>query len=392
MISRDEYLKKHWIPYPTARQGHDCGRWLNCKRSKALLKTLDGPISALDILVDGDWVSVDPVTHEVTLLAPQWEALPSPQGLHTQEAWAKFLRTTRHFFEERDFHEIWTPTLVRNPGTEPYLDLFETEFRQGQQCRKFFLPTSPELHLKKALAMGLPQIFEIKNCFRNGEVSVHHSPEFLMLEWYRAFAGLEQIQSDVVAWIKDCTAQLAVDPPKRVTQMTMAELWKKILDFDLTPTTSREELMRLAQELDLYFSEIDSWDEVFFRIFLEKVEPWIPHEELFFLRNYPSSQAALARISEDGWGERFEFYWKGMELGNAFHELNDPQLQRQRTLEDLSLKEKLGKTVPPVDEEFFLALRSGMPPSSGIAVGFERVFLALLNLKSLDQIRLFKIY
>jgi len=100
MISRDEYLKKHWIPYPTARQGHDCGRWLNCKRSKALLKTLDGPISALDILVDGDWVSVDPVTHEVTLLAPQWEALPSPQGLHTQEAWAKFLRTTRHFFEE----------------------------------------------------------------------------------------------------------------------------------------------------------------------------------------------------------------------------------------------------------------------------------------------------
>jgi lysyl-tRNA synthetase class 2 len=391
MISRDEYIKKYWIPYPTAQQGHWCGRWNSLKSPTATLESPVGKISASSVLVDGDWVAIDPRTHEVTLLAPQLKSLPSPEGLKHQTQWTQYLRATRKFFEQKSFQEVWTPTLVKNPGTEPYLDLFQTEFHQGQEKRTYFLPTSPELHLKKALAMGLPQIYEIKNCFRNGEKSDHHSPEFLMLEWYRAFAGLQQIQSDVVDWIQACAQILEVSPPARVTQMTMSQLWSKTLDFELRPASSREELMELAKKLNLCFSDSDSWDEIFFRIFLEKVEPLIPQNELFFLWDYPPSQAALARVSSAGWGERFEFYWKGLELGNAFHELNHPQVQRERAVEDLALKKKLGKTLPPLDEEFLAALEAGLPPSSGIAVGFERVLLALLDLKSLEQLRLFKI-
>ena len=128
---------------------------------------------------------------------------------------------------------------------------------------------------------------------------------------------------------------------------------------------------------------------LFSLLFLEKIEQQIPTDQLTFLKNYPPSQAALARLTTEGWGDRFEMYWKGMELANAYHELNNPKIQRERSNEDLQKRQHLGRPAVDLDEQFFQSLESGAPPSAGIALGLERLFMALTDRKSLAEIRLF---
>ncbi len=126
-----------------------------------------------------------------------------------------------------------------------------------------------------------------------------------------------------------------------------------------------------------------------FLIFMEKIESQLPQDELIFVEKYPPYQAALARLTEDGWGDRFEVYWKGLELANAFHELNDPSIQRRRSEEDLQKKKDLHKEAVSLDEEFFQCLEAGMPPSGGIALGVERLFMALFDIKTIKDLRVF---
>ena len=119
---------------------------------------------------------------------------------------------------------------------------------------------------------------------------------------------------------------------------------------------------------------------------MEKIENKWPQDRLVFVEKYPPYQAALARIDKDGWAERFEVYWKGLELANAFHELNNPKIQRERANDDLEKKKQLGKKSVTLDEEFFQSLEYGMPPSAGIALGVERLYMALKNVKSIDSL------
>ena len=228
------------------------------------------------------------------------------------------------------------------------------------------------------------QVFEIKNCFRNGESSERHSPEFTMLEWYRCFVSLEQI-------IQDCLDLIEALHGKRPSfqRKSMAQLFQEKLQFKLTPATSIDELKALAKSLGLKADSFEIWDDVFYFIFVEKIEPFLDSSEPLFVEKYPPSQAAFARLTEDGWGDRFEIYWQGLELGNAFHELNDPKIQEQRFQEDLQKKSQIGKEVPNLDPEFMQALKSGMPPSSGIAMGLERLFMALNGIKEIKDLKVF---
>ena len=336
----------------------------------------------MSILRAGDWIAIrleEGQIAELTLLAP---ALIEPRMLssnaETQRRWFSFLQQVRNFFTGKGFLEAQTPSLVTCPGTEPFLDLFSVD--------QAYLPTSPELHLKKMLAGGYERIFEIRPCFRKGEISERHQPEFWMLEWYRAFHDLEQIIQDTLHLIEFVGGDVSGFQRK-----TMAQLFLEKLDFTLTPTTSISELKALADRVGLgeNVRNFEIWDDVFYFLFLEKVEPFLDSEHPVIVEKYPPSQAALARMTEDGWGERFELYWKGFEIANAFHELNDPVIQEQRSAEDLSLKKKLGKPVPPLDPEFFQALWSGMPPSGGIALGLERLFMCLHEIKDIRQLRIF---
>jgi lysyl-tRNA synthetase class 2 len=394
-MNRTQYLQKIWKRYPPKpAQAQVGGRVLRQHdrtleiQNKGLWKVSLSCLFPLEILQVNDLVALEIASseiQEITLLAP---ALEEPLSLSSnsvlQRQWFEFLKKVRQFFEGKGFQEAQTPTLVACPGTEPFLDLFSTEFKEGRKTQKFYLPTSPELHLKKMLSAGYEQIFEIRPCFRNGEISDRHQPEFWMLEWYRAFSDLEQIIQDTLHLIEFLGASTG-----KFHRKSMADLFWEKLNFKLTPQTSIEELKELSRNLGLRTESFEIWDDVFYFIFVEKIEPFLESENPLIVEKYPPSQAALARLTEDGWGERFELYWKGFEIANAFHELNDPDIQTERFQADLDQKKALGKEVPPLDPDFMKALRSGMPPSGGIALGLERLFMALNGLEEIKNLRVF---
>jgi lysyl-tRNA synthetase class 2 len=171
--------------------------------------------------------------------------------------------------------------------------------------------------------------------------------------------------------------------------LSVADLFERHLQFRLTPQTSKEELIEVAGRHRIDVSRAVDFDEVFFFLFLEKIEPELKNYDCLFLHSYPPSQAALARLTSEGWGDRFEFYIRGLEIANAFNELNDPKVQRVRSQEDLDKKAHHGRMPIGLDEEFFQYLEGGMPPSCGIALGLERLFMALHGYKSIEEFRLF---
>lgn len=398
-LTRENFLNTKWIPYPVVpanavaigrvRAVNSDSSRLQIAREGAVEEVSVTAGDVARILIPGDLVAVSG-QGEVTLLAPlRARELPRAFDFKTQARWNQFLNSLRVFFLEQGFLEVKTPTLVPCPGTEPSLDVFSTEFKIGSRRAKFFLPTSPELHLKKLLTFGAERVFEIAPCFRNGELTPIHQPEFLMLEWYRAYRDLESIKRDIGSLIHSLASSLNLPAPTAVRSYSVAELFKKHCDFDLHPETTTQELKTLAQRLNVDVHSAQSIDDFFFLIFLERIEKNLPLNELIFVEKYPPYQAALARLDRQGWGERFEAYWKGMELANAFHELNDPVQQRARFVEDLAKKREMGKEEIPLDEEFLRCLEAGMPPSAGVALGIERLFMALTGEKNISDVRLF---
>lgn len=396
---RSEYLQNNWRAYPEMPRG--ALKWgrvelfnLNIRLGVENLTEWalkDAPqFKAGDVLVEGDLVALMPA-NQITLLAPNLTNRASKSEMWTEHRkWQEFSSHVRHFFKEKRFLEVKTPTLVACPGTEPTLEVFETEFNLDSKKVKYYLPTSPELNLKKLLAEGADRIFEIASVFRNGEKTKRHEPEFTMLEWYRAFTGLNAIKMDVIEMVELASDFLKVERPKEVLTFSVRELFKSYCNFDLKPETSLAELKKLAESLGVDVSAASSIDDYFYLIFIDKIENKWPQDRLVFVEKYPPYQAALARIGPDGWAERFETYWQGYELANAFHELNDPSVQRKRAQEDLEKKKLSGKKTVQLDEKFFSALDFGLPPSAGIALGLERLYMALT--KSSDISALKRIY
>ncbi|WP_413569493.1 EF-P lysine aminoacylase EpmA [Bdellovibrio sp. HCB117] len=401
-MTRKDYLNLIWKSYPAMpSEAQAAGRIYKIEKEGESLKLtlsrdnkfhkieFDKAPEHSEFLIEGDLVAVVSATR-IVLLAPQKSALPKRTfNKELLARWSEYLQGLRDFFTQEDFLELRTPSLVACPGTEPSLDVFSTFLQVGSRKEKLYLPTSPELHLKKALALGAEKIFEIAPCYRNGEITEKHQPEFLMLEWYRAYDNLSAIKKDVEKLVVFLAKKLKTEAPKKVRSVSISELFKQYCYFDLKPDTTKEELKSLAQKLGVDVRSAESIDDYFFLIFLEKIESALPTEELIFVEKYPPYQAALARLTEEGWGDRFEVYWKGLELANAFHELNDPGIQRLRSAEDLEKKKDMGKEVVNLDEEFFLCLEAGMPPSGGIALGVERLFMALLNLPQISEIKVF---
>ena len=393
---RTEFIEKVWIKYPEApRQLLKWGRVHQQRcgmQSISTHKPLESTeFNGAEILIDGDLIGMLPAGKFV-LLAPNLTNRPVNLPLaidpwNTHKTYLEFLQFIENFFLEKKFLRGRSPVLTDCPGTEPSLDVFTSNFQIGSKSKKFFLSTSPELHLKKLLSLGAEKLFEIAPVFRNGEQTDRHHFEFLMLEWYRAFAPLSSIKHDVIELFEQVAGFLKVSPPKEVLTFSIPELFKGHLDFELRPETGIEELKSLAQKYNVDVSPAQVIDDYFYLIFTEKIENKWPQDRLVFIEKYPPYQAALARIGSDGWAERFEAYYQGLEIGNAFHELNDPELQKQRTLDDLKKKSLLGKEVVGIDEEFFYALEFGLPPSSGIAIGLERLFMSMKGINDIQKMR-----
>jgi len=315
----------------------------------------------------------------------------------TLQSWAFFLQKVREYFSSNDFQEVQTPTLVQNPGMEPELEPFATHWRRGSKARPLFLLTSPELHMKQLIAQGMSDIFEIKNVFRNEEWTDQHEPEFTMLEWYRSFADLNIIKSDIcglIQWLAphfpECKVASTLTNTESIPEFTCAHFFREILGFQLTPQTTHKELLELSQKLDLSPQSSWDWNDLYHLLWVAKIEPKLP-KGLFFLTDYPASQAALAKVSASGWAARTELFWDSAEIANAFHELTDASEQRQRFEQDQKKRLQNSRTQLAIDENFMAALEMGLPPSAGIAMGLDRLFMKLTGAKRIQDTRVFAI-
>jgi elongation factor P--(R)-beta-lysine ligase len=312
----------------------------------------------------------------------------------------------RKFFAERGFIEVETPVLVRSPGLEPHLHAFATTlFDPGSgEEEAFYLHTSPEFAMKKLLAAGMTRIWQMTHVFRNRERGPTHHPEFTILEWYRAGASYRDLMAECEALLALCQKAAGVpalswrgrkaDARTPWQRLSVAEAFARFCGIDLLATApeplapDRERLAEAAAKVGVVPHEGDDWEALFFRIFLERIEPHLGLGAPTILYDYPLSMAALARQSaaDPRLAERFEVYACGLELANAFGELTDPVEQRARFERDQARKEALYGERYPIDEDFLAALESGLPECAGIALGFDRLIMLLTGAQDIEQV------
>jgi elongation factor P--(R)-beta-lysine ligase len=302
----------------------------------------------------------------------------------------------RAFFRARGFRETRTPLLVPCPGMEPHIRPLRVVPAGGAPDpagRGAYLPTSPELAMKRLLVGGLERIFQIAPAFRAEPATPQHRPEFTLLEWYRAGAGDAEIMVDVEELLAELARAVHGEPaiPWRGRRIDVAPPWPRLRVRDLFAEHAgvdlvRDDLGAACDRLGIGRAPDDGWDDLTFRIWLDAVEPRLPADRAVLVTRYPASQAALAEVDADPdgsrWARRFEAYAGGLELGNAFQELTDPAEQRRRFEADMALRERVyGASLPatPLDEEFLAALEEGLPPSGGIAMGLDRIVMLLAD-------------
>ncbi|HEV2547048.1 MAG TPA: EF-P lysine aminoacylase EpmA [Stellaceae bacterium] len=317
----------------------------------------------------------------------------------------RIIAAIRAFFAERDFVEVDTPALQVSPGLEPHLMAFATELAEPDEApRPRYLHTSPELAMKKLLVAGVPRLFQLTHCFRNGERGATHHPEFTMLEWYRAGAGYRDLMADCEALLRTCLAAAGAahfawhgntaDPKASWEYLSIAEALQRHAQIDLLATApdpmepSLDRLAEAARPLAIAPHAGDTWEDFFFRIFLDRIEPKLGMGAPTVLYDYPISMAALARPKpEDArLAERFELYVCGLELANAFGELTDATAQRARFLADQEKKRTRYGMTYPIDEDFLAALAHGMPDSAGIALGVDRLVMLATGAAHIEEV------
>lgn len=308
----------------------------------------------------------------------------------------------RGFFAEQGFVEVETSVLQVSPGNETHLHAPRTEVMRPDGSRTSrYLRTSPEFACKKLLAAGEPRIFELARVFRDRERGDLHLPEFTMLEWYRAGAPYDTIMADTVVVIARAAQATGVgtfsfrgrtaDPFVEPELLTVAGAFERFAGIDLLSTISGAEGNRaaLAQAAGatVRVAEDDTWSDIFSKVLVEHVEPHLGQGRLTILFEYPSPEAALARVKTDDprVAERFEVYACGVELANGFGELTDAEEQRKRFTESMAEKQRRYGEAYPLDEDFLAAV-AAMPEASGVALGFDRLVMLASGATRIDQV------
>jgi lysyl-tRNA synthetase class 2 len=322
------------------------------------------------------------------------------------EARARLTAATRAWFTARGYTEVETPALVPVPGMEVHLRGFPTAFEphlgQGKR-RRLWLRTSPELALKRLLVAGAGPVFELARVWRNGEVSPRHAPEFTMLEWYRPGLTLDGLMDECEAFVRAvCPPRVGHEgvetdlslPFERITVAQAFRDWCRGLDILGTVRADGSgdaaALRAQAAALGLAGPPDEEWEDGFFRLLLDHVEPRLGRDRASFLTHWPAPQAALARRdpADPRAALRFELFVAGVELANAFDELTDAEEQAARFRHDCAERARLyGEDAAwPPDEEFLAALALGMPATSGIALGFDRLAMLASGARRVEDV------
>ena len=281
---------------------------------------------------------------------------------------ARVIDAIRGFFRSEGFLEVETPVRVRTPAPESNIDAIPSD--------GWFLSTSPELYMKQMLAAGYERLVQITRCFRLGERGRLHNPEFTMLEWYRAGADYLEILADSERLVEQVCRQVGRWPVVRYQglELDMRAPWKRMKVLDAFEAFAG---WRPGSDPDPDRFDID---------LVEKVEPAIGRQAPICLLDYPAAMASLARLKQGAEvAERLEVYAGGLELANAYSELNDPEEQRRRFIGENEKRRKAGKQVYPLPERF-LSVVGRMPSAGGCALGIDRLVMLLCDAASIDEV------
>lgn len=287
----------------------------------------------------------------------------------------------RAFFAERGVTEVETPVMSVAGNIDPNIASFALEFsgRTDGAPRTRWLRTSPEFPLKRLLAAGFGDCYELGRVFRDGEAGGRHNPEFTMLEWYRLGWDHRRLVTETAELVQAALA--LVDRRARLQTIGYHELYRQRLGVD--PASTDEAGLRAALgdiEIDPRGLGRDDWLDL---LMTHRLQPDFDRDTLLAVIDYPASQCALARVRDDGGAvavaERFELYLGPLELANGYHELTDAGEQRRRFLHDGGVRARRQQTSPPVDERLLDALAAGLPACAGVALGVDRLLMAMLG-------------
>lgn len=324
---------------------------------------------------------------------------------------SRLLAAVREFFDSRGYFEVETPQLSHEIIHDAWLEPFTTEWRSGPASASretLYLQTSPELGMKRLLAAGARAIYQVARVFRNGEIGRLHNPEFTMVEWYRTGeTHVEQMQvvEDLVAAVGRCAAGLNQDAneagplpigePEQFpfARLTYDEAFENHLGTRVLTLTPHA-LRRLAEDHGLVpppgldANDRDGWLNL---LLAELIEPHLGQERPVFVYDYPASQAALARIRNGDVpvAERFELYFRGVEICNGYHELTEADEFERRTSVQAKVRSEAGLPSLPRADRLAAALRAGLPPCAGVALGFDRLVMLALGKRSIAEVLAF---
>jgi elongation factor P--(R)-beta-lysine ligase len=301
---------------------------------------------------------------------------------------ARALRVAREFFFERNVLEVETPAMVNSPVSDLHLSTVRA-IVPGREA-PLFLHTSPEYAMKRLLAAGSGDIYQICHVFRGAERGRQHNPEFTLLEWYRVGFSLEDLMREVATLVRELLG--AADLP--VEFLTYREAVNRHAGFDPLEADIRE-LRRSAQSLGLAddLARTAGRDELLDLIVGAGVGPQLGADALTFVHRYPASQAALARLDagDPRVALRFELYHRGVELANGYHELASAAEQRTRFAADQQARKSRGLPTFTLDEFLLSALDAGLPDCAGVALGFDRVLMLATGATRIDDVLAFPV-
>ena len=297
----------------------------------------------------------------------------------------------RAFFEARGVVEVETPVMSLAGNTDPNIASFSLEFsgRTDGASRTRWLRTSPEYPLKRLLAAGFGDCYELGRVFRDGEAGGRHNPEFTMLEWYRLGWDHHRLVDETAALIQ--LALALVDRSATLERVRYRDLYRRELGLD--PMTASDDTLRGALGdvvIDPAGLTRDDWLDL---LMTHRLQPAFPVDRMTAVTDYPASQCALARIAPDEDGtpvaQRFELYLGPLELANGYHELSDAAEQGARFDRDRAVPGSRGDAVPPRDDRLLGALASGFPDCAGVALGVDRLLMAMLGTNRIADVLAF---
>jgi len=325
------------------------------------------------------------------------------ENLQTYQIYLRIIQTIEKFLQENNYLKLDLPALSPALIPEGYLEIFKTEFRYLDTKDALFLTPSPELFIKRLLSEGIGDCYSMGKSFRNSEPSSpKHQPEFTMLEWYKVGKDYKYMAHEVLKMLSEISWELF--GKKTITyqgksvsfdkweEMTVAESFKKYADISSEELFDPNTFIAKAQKKG-YVTDGFTYMDIWSQIYAQEIENNLGTSGFpTILYDYPIQFAALSKPNSDGkTAQRFEFYIEGTELGNCFSELTDASLQKKRFVEDDCERMKSGKIEHPVDWGFIEALEKGLPESTGIAIGIERLGMIFTNSKNIEDLKLISI-